>query len=103
MATKGIGRPLTILLQADTSGLGKNLKGAQSSLDKFGKKVESINTRAVIAFGAIAVGAKSVVDAASDLNETIAKTGEIFGAGAKDIEAFAESAAKDLGLSKRQP
>ena len=102
MATKGIGRPLTILLQADTSGLGKNLKGAQSNLEKFGKKVESINTRAVIAFGAIAVGAKSVVDAASDLNETIAKTGEIFGAGAKDIEAFAESASKDLGLSKRQ-
>jgi hypothetical protein len=102
MATKGIGRPLTILLQADTSGLGKNLKGAQSSLDKFGKKVESINTRAVIAFGAIAVGAKSVIDSASDLNETIAKTGEIFGDGAKEIEEFATSAAKNLGLSKRE-
>jgi hypothetical protein len=102
MATKGIGRPLTILLQADTSGLGKNLQKAQSSLDKFGSKVEALNRRAVIAFGAVALGAKSVIGAASDLNETIAKTGEIFGDGAKDIEAFAEAASKNLGLSKRQ-
>jgi hypothetical protein len=76
MATKGIGRPLTILLQADTSGFGKGLQEAQSGLAKFGKKVESLNRTAVIAFAGIAVGAKSVVDAASDLNETIAKTGE---------------------------
>ena len=102
MATKGVGRPLTILLQADTSGLGKNLQKAQSSLDKFGNKVEAVNRRAVLAFGAIALGAKSVIDSASDLNETIAKTGEIFGDGAKDIEAFAEAASGDLGLSKRQ-
>jgi hypothetical protein len=101
MATKGIGRPLTILLQADTSGFGKGLQEAQSGLAKFGKKVESLNRTAVIAFAGIAVGAKSVVDAASDLNETIAKTGEVFGAGAKDIEAFAETASKDLGLSKK--
>jgi hypothetical protein len=102
MATKGIGRPLTILLQADTSGLGQNLQKAQSSLDKFGNKVEAINRRAVLAFGAITLGAKSVIDSASDLNETIAKTGEIFGEGAKDIEAFAEAASGDLGLSKKQ-
>ena len=36
MATKGIGRPLTILLQADTTGLGKGLADAQTKLQKFG-------------------------------------------------------------------
>jgi len=101
MATTGIGRPLTILLRADTSGFGKNLKGAQGKLENFGDKVEQVNRKAVVAFGAVAFAAKSVIDSASDLNETISKTGEIFGAGAKDIEAFADVASKNLGLSKK--
>lgn len=101
MAATGLGRSLTILLQADTSRLGNDLMSAQSSLAKFGAKVETYSRQATIALGAVGVAAYSVVNSASDLNESVSKTGVIFGESAGDIERFADTAAKELGLSKR--
>lgn len=101
MATAGLGRSLTILLQADSSRLANDLAGAQSSLAKFGAKVETYSRQATIALAGVGAAAYSVVNSASDLNESISKTGVIFGEGSKDIEAFADTAAKELGLSKR--
>jgi hypothetical protein len=51
MATKGVGRPLTILLQADTTGLAKGLQDAQSGIKKMSG---SINKAAQIATVALA-------------------------------------------------
>lgn len=101
MAATGLGRSLTILLQADTSRLASDLMGAQSSLAKFGAKVESYSRQATIALAGVGAAAFSVVNSASDLNESISKTGVIFGDSAKEIEAFAATASKELGLSKR--
>lgn len=101
MATAGLGRSLTILLQADTSRLATDLMSAQSSLAKFGAKVETYSRQATVALVGVGAAAYSVVQSASDLNESISKTGVIFESGAKDIEAFADTAAKELGLSKR--
>jgi hypothetical protein len=103
-------RALTLKLLADisdfTKGLNSSQKVAQSTGDKiaaFGKKAGLALAAAGIAAGAFAVKfGKDAISAASDLNETIAKTGELFGESTAEIEKFAESAATRLGQSKQQ-
>jgi phage-related protein len=58
---------------------------------------------AALGGGIIAAGmaAKPLIDAASDLNETISKVGVIFGEAAAPIRQFAAQAAKQLGMSER--
>ena len=51
--------------------------------------------KAIIKFGA------DSVKSASDLNETLNKSGVIFGKNAKNIETWASGAAKNLGMSKQ--
>jgi len=51
MATKGVGRPLTILLQADTTGFAKGIQDAQTGVQKMSK---SINRAAQVASVALA-------------------------------------------------
>ena len=45
--------------------------------------------------------AKMSIDAASDLAESQSKVGQVFGDSAKEIEAFASTAARSFGLSKQ--
>jgi hypothetical protein len=100
MATKGIGRPLTILLQADTSGLGKGLSDAQSKLQKFGGQLESLSRKATLVFAGVAAAGFKVVQSASDLNESISKSEVVFGESAKAISAWSKTTAQALGLSQ---
>jgi hypothetical protein len=103
-------RALTLKLLADisdfTKGLDQSQKRVQSTGDKiaaFGKKAGLALAAAGVAAGAFAVKfGKDAISAASDLNETIAKTGELFGDSTAEIEKFAESAATRLGQSKQQ-
>jgi len=101
MATKGIGRPLTILLQADTSGLGRGLSDAQTKLQKFGGQLEQLSRKATLVFAGVAAAGYKVVQSASDLNESISKSNVIFGSSAKAIQAWAATADQALGLSQR--
>jgi hypothetical protein len=57
---------------------------------------------ATAALGALAAGIKSTVVAASDLEEAQSKVNVIFGEGSKDVEAFAKTTAKNLGISRRE-
>ena len=100
MATKGIGRPLTILLQADTSGLGKGLTDAQKKLQKFGGDLEQLSRKASLVFAGVAAAGYKVVQSASDLNESISKSNVIFGSSAKAIQGWAATADQALGLSQ---
>ena len=100
MATKGIGRPLTILLTADTSGLGKGLSDAQKKLQKFGGELEQLSRKATLVFAGIATAGFKVVQSASDLNESISKSNVIFGSSAKAIQAWSLTTAQALGLSQ---
>ena len=79
----------------------KGIKDAESAF----KKVGDIAKKAAVAVGALGVGgavaAKKVIDLASDLSESQAKVGEIFGTAAADIEAFAATAASKLGQTKQ--
>jgi len=92
-------RTLKLNLLADVSGFNKELEVAQGKMKKFGDKVEKASRVAMVAFGLFAAGGKIAVDAASDLNEEVSKTGAIFGDGAKEIVEFSNTAAKSLGLS----
>jgi hypothetical protein len=100
MATKGIGRPLTILLQADTTGLGKGLADAQTKLGKFGGELESLSRKATLVFAGVAAAGFKVVQSASDLNESISKSEVVFGESAKAISAWSKTTAQALGLSQ---
>lgn len=57
---------------------------------------------AAIAMGAIAVGAKKAIDAASDLNEQINKTGVVFGQSGQDVVAWSKTLVESFGVSQTQ-
>jgi hypothetical protein len=73
-------------------------------LTGFGKTAGRIGGVLKGAFAGVAVisGVKSMVTAASDLNETISKTETIFGSSAGSIKKWGSQAATSLGLSKQE-
>ena len=99
-----------ISFDADLTGLQKGVRGATTDVQSFGDKVGDFSRKAALAFAAVAAAVgvmafkigKDAVLAASDLGETISKVGVLFGDSAKEIEKFAEGAAKSLGQSKQQ-
>ena len=79
-------------------------KGIQAAERGFKKLGDLAKTAAKAVAGvsiAAGVGAVKAIDLASDLSESQAKIGEIFGDSAGDVEAFAATAAKALGQSKQ--
>jgi len=99
-----------ISFDADYSELKKGVKGATTEVESFGSKVADFGKKAAAAFAVAAVAAgamavkigKEAITAASDLAETVSKVGVLFGDSAKQVEAFAETAAMKLGQSKQQ-
>ena len=99
-----------ISFDADYSELKKGVKGATTEVESFGSKVADFGKKAAAAFAVAAVAAgamavkigKEAITAASDLAETVSKVGVLFGDSAKQVEAFAETAAVKLGQSKQQ-
>lgn len=86
--------------------IDRQARATQRSFTKLGNKVSKIGrvlTKS-LTLPLLAAAAASVkfIDDATDLNETISKTGEIFGSSAKDIEAWAEKSATSIGQSKQQ-
>lgn len=79
----------------------KGIRAAEGAFSKLG----NIAKKATIALSGVAVaggaGVLKAIDVASDLAESQAKIGEIFGAGSSEVERFAESAAAALGQSKQ--
>lgn len=85
-------------------------KGVQQSVDEVegtGSRLKSwaLGVGAAIggAFAAAKVAefAKDAVNAASDLSESISKTGVVFGTSATDIEAWSKTSATAMGLSQQ--
>ena len=99
-------RTLKLAILGEVKDLTSSLNTGSKDISTFGDKIRKFGKIAAVAFAAAgAVAVKFGIDAvksASDLAETVAKTGEIFGDSAKDIEAFAETSAKALGQTKQQ-
>ena len=66
MATKGVGRPLTILLQADTTGLAKGLQDAQTGIQKMSKSVNRAAQVATVALAGLTTVAIQFAKAAAE-------------------------------------
>jgi DNA-binding Lrp family transcriptional regulator len=82
----------------------KGFKGAEKPVNNLNDTVKRLGQTIATVFAAekIIQFTKSSIDAASDLNETISKTEQIFGDASKEVIAFAENAAAKLGQSKTQ-
>ena len=82
----------------------KGFKGSEKPVNNLNDTVKRLGQTIATVFAAekIIQFTKSSIDAASDLNETISKTEQIFGDASKEVIAFAENAAEKLGQSKTQ-
>lgn len=82
----------------------KGFKGAEKPVNNLNDTVKRLGQTIATVFATqqIIQFTKSSIDAASDLNETISKTEQIFGDASKEVIAFAENAAEKLGQSKTQ-
>lgn len=91
-------------LQQGVETANQQLSGLQSSVNNVQKlqgAFAGVATSAA-ALAPVAAFISGTTEAASDLNETVAKTGEIFGDGLAAVEEFAEAAAVNIGQSKQQ-
>jgi hypothetical protein len=87
-----------------TSFVNTGVQAADKQLKQFGTSAK--NVAGAVAGFSLAVGTvKSVIGpmitAASNMQEALSKVNVVFGRGAKEVENFANSAAKNLGQSKQ--
>ena len=103
-------RTLKLNILAETKGLTDGLNKANQQVSGASGKIGSAFKKIGVAVAAAGVAASAfavklgvdAVKAASDLSETVAKAGQIFGSSAKQVEDFAATAAATLGQSKQQ-
>jgi len=67
--------------------------------ERMGAALKKAAIPAAIALGAIAIGAKHAIDAASELEKQIQKTNKLFGQSADAVVKWSEGLAKSFGLS----
>jgi len=92
-------------VKKELSVLDKNITKAANRIDKFGRDVGKIGVnmaKMTAPIAALGVAAYKSVELVTDLNETISKTGEIFGDAAGQIDDWSNSAAQAFGMSKQQ-
>jgi hypothetical protein len=86
--------------------VGRSALRTESTFKRVGRSMARVGRVAALGLaagaGAAALGLKASISEASDLNETITKTGQVLGKEAlPGLERFAEAAARNLGQSKR--
>src|SRR5262245_51151920 len=95
---------ISIAMEAQTAKFKAGLKSAQSSLNSFGQAATSTSSLVAGAFtaalgAASAVGFGKMVTAASDLNENMGKTEDIFGKASSKIVDYTSKMAEAFGAS----
>jgi len=65
MAAKGIGRPLTIMLRADTDGFSKGIQNAETKLKSLNKSLNKASVLAGVALGGLAAAGFEFAQAAA--------------------------------------
>lgn len=106
---------LRVNVSGDTTGLERAFNRASRSLDQFGKRTTLFGrvtsrgfsqvgvaaTGMAAAFGGVALAAKSAVEGASDISESLAKNTVLFGENAKTVDAFSKTTASAFGISRK--
>ncbi len=88
---------------ADSKGVTDEVakvEGTGSKLKSWAKGTAAVIGGAFAATKVVEFG-KAAVDAASNLNESVSKTGVVFGAAAADVEAWSKTSATSMGLSQQ--
>lgn len=93
---------IRIAILANGSQARSEMSKTAAAAEGIGAKFTKLRLPAAVALGGIALGAKQAINAASDLNEEISKSQQIFGKNAAAINKFASNADTKLGQSKRQ-
>ena len=87
-----------------TSFVNTGVQAADKQLKKFGTSAKTV-AGAVgglsLAFGTVKSVLGPAIAAASNMEESLQKVNVVFGRGAREVEKFASSAAKNLGQSKQ--
>jgi len=87
----------------ETKAFSTKASGSLKSVTKSAADLgDGYRIGAGIALAAMGAFAAKSIAAASDLNETVSKTGVLFGQSASKIEAWASTAATSMGQSKKQ-
>lgn len=97
---------LSAALSLDTSDFDKKLDETDGKVSKTGSNLDGVRAKATAGFAimgtaAVAFGLSSA-KAASDLNESVSKTDNVFKGSAATIHEWAAGAAKGFGQSKTQ-
>ncbi len=89
-------------LFAEDSKLVRGLRAAERKVKTFGLSVQSIGAKIFAAGGAIAGAFIPTIKAASDMQEVMSKFETVFGKSSKDVKAWGDNYAKQVGRSKKQ-
>ena len=91
-----------VAVVGDASQLEKELRKAEGKLSGFGANAKKSGDilRSALFGGAVLYGAKKLVDAAGDLEQSIGGTAAVFENAAGSVDEFAKSAAQVVGLSE---
>lgn len=96
-------RTIEVRLLGDNRDLRKALDDSESRVGSFARNAGKLIAGAAVAVGAgAALLAKSSINAASDLQETLSKSNTIFGENADEIREWAEGAASAFGQSQQE-
>lgn len=95
---------VTVSVLADTKQFAAAMKGIGVDTDSIGNSMKKLGAIVATAFSVDVVArfAASTIKAASDLNETTAAVGQVFGEAASQLEAFAKTAPTALGQTSTQ-
>ena len=100
---------VAVRFTGDTADLKKSLGQIDGNMAKVGTTTKRTGDKfakfakaGALGFAAVAVAGKSLIDAGSDLNETLSKSNTVFRRNAKEIESWADTAASSFGQSKKQ-
>lgn len=94
-------KSISVVVTGTTAPLRKALSETDQMLEKsFGgiKKAALAGAAAIAGAGALAY---SAIQDAADLSETLSKAGVLFGENAKEVEKFADGAARAMGMTKQ--
>lgn len=93
--------PIRIAVLANAAQARRELGTIETTASRLQTNFSKLKIPAAAALGAIGLGAKNAIGAASDLAETQNKSSIIFGKNAGDMDKWASGAAKNMGLSKQ--
>jgi hypothetical protein len=94
-------RKLEVVITGDASQLERTLGKVSDQASGFGNAMKKAALPATAALGAVAIGAKKTIDAASNLDEQMNKTAVVFGKNGTEVQQWSAGLTKNFGLSQR--